>query len=303
MKSKKHRILFIGDSFTEGIRLNYEDTFVGLIDNALNKKNIEVLNAGVVSYSPIIYWRKIKHLIEDVGLEFHEVVVFIDISDPEDESQNYELSEDQIVLLSDHEDESKNYELSEDQFEGKLFNKLTLPHLREFFTKNTTIIRRLGNFFYDLFMFYTKEGGNWERVISIDYKKDKWTVNNDYYQEYAEEGIKLMKQYMNRLHTLLNKNKINLTIAVYPWPTQIWYDDLHSIQVEIWEEWSKKNNVNFINYFPEFISNNTSKKEKIKIFKKYYIIGDVHFNKNGNKIIADKFIKLYLKKDGIILSE
>ena len=38
---------------------------------------------------------------------------------------------------------------------------------------------------------------------------------------------------------------------------------IHSIQVEIWEEWSKKKNVKFINYFPEFISNNTSKKDGI----------------------------------------
>ena len=69
----------MGDSFTEGIRLNYEDTFVGLIEKELNKKNIEVLNGGRESYSPIIYWRKIKYLIEELGLDFDEVVLFIDI--------------------------------------------------------------------------------------------------------------------------------------------------------------------------------------------------------------------------------
>ena len=58
--STKHRILFIGDSFTEGIGLSYEDTFVGMIDSRLSKNNIEVLNASRVSYSPIIYWRKIN---------------------------------------------------------------------------------------------------------------------------------------------------------------------------------------------------------------------------------------------------
>ena len=38
LKSDNHRILFIGDSFTEGVSLDYEDTFVGFIDLALQKK-------------------------------------------------------------------------------------------------------------------------------------------------------------------------------------------------------------------------------------------------------------------------
>ena len=80
LKSTNHRILFIGDSFTEGVLLNYEDTFVGIIDSSFIDKQIEVLNAGRSSYSPIIYWLKIKHLIEVVRLMFDEVVVYIDIA-------------------------------------------------------------------------------------------------------------------------------------------------------------------------------------------------------------------------------
>ena len=33
--SDKYRILFIGDSYTEGVGVEYKDTFVGLIDSAL----------------------------------------------------------------------------------------------------------------------------------------------------------------------------------------------------------------------------------------------------------------------------
>ena len=97
MKSANRRILFIGDSFTEGVSLKYEDTFVGLIDSALKKEKIDVLNAARASYSTIIYWRKIKYLIEDIGLKFDEVVVFIDISDAQDEGF-YDLSKDNIVI-------------------------------------------------------------------------------------------------------------------------------------------------------------------------------------------------------------
>ena len=36
LKTEKKRLVFIGDSVTEGLGLDYEETFVGLIDNALN---------------------------------------------------------------------------------------------------------------------------------------------------------------------------------------------------------------------------------------------------------------------------
>lgn len=37
-KKKKYRITFIGDSYTEGVLLDWNDTFVGLIENNLSKK-------------------------------------------------------------------------------------------------------------------------------------------------------------------------------------------------------------------------------------------------------------------------
>ena len=48
---KFYDIMFIGDSFTFGIGLNYEDTFVGLVENSIDKK---IGNLGVISYSPTL---------------------------------------------------------------------------------------------------------------------------------------------------------------------------------------------------------------------------------------------------------
>lgn len=70
--SNNYRILFIGDSFTEGVGMNFEESFVGIIADKLLGENIEVLNAGAATYSPIIYWRKIKYLVEELGLKFDE---------------------------------------------------------------------------------------------------------------------------------------------------------------------------------------------------------------------------------------
>ncbi len=37
-------------------------------------------------------------------------------------------------------------------------------------------------------------------------------------------------------------------------------------------------------------------KKKKKIIEKFYFKNDVHFNKDGNKIIAEYFIKNFLKQ-------
>ena len=59
-KDNSFQIVFIGDSFTEGLGLPYDDTFVGIIANKLKEKKIA--NLAVSGYSPSIYYIKIKHL-------------------------------------------------------------------------------------------------------------------------------------------------------------------------------------------------------------------------------------------------
>ena len=287
--STKHRILFIGDSFTEGIGLSYEDTFVGMIDSRLSKNNIEVLNASRVSYSPIIYWRKIKFLIEDLGLDIDELVVFLDISDVKDEVTLYKLSENMNVI-------TRNV-VAYESATTKNIDYIYL--LKKFFHTNTTVYFFILNLVYDGLGFKqeTKKPNVWSNYISLDFDTDKWTLNNEVYDKYGKDGVASMKKYMNKLLKLTKEHKIDLTIAVYPYVSQIWYNDLKSMHVQIWKEWSKKNQIKFINYFPDFFSEGLSSSEKIQLFKKYYLPGDVHYNKEGNTLIADKFLKTYLNQE------
>ena len=76
-------IAFIGDSFTEGIGMEYEQSFVGIY--AKSHPDLRIANLGVSSYSPTIYFSKLNWLINN-GYYFEHVYVFIDISDIQDES-------------------------------------------------------------------------------------------------------------------------------------------------------------------------------------------------------------------------
>ena len=81
-EKKTYEIAIIGDSFTEGIGLPFEKTFVGMLKS---KKNLDLVNLGVASYSPHIYLKKIKYLISNKIIKFNHIIVAVDLSDLEDD--------------------------------------------------------------------------------------------------------------------------------------------------------------------------------------------------------------------------
>ncbi len=315
-KTDNRRIVFIGDSFTEGILLNYQDTFVGIIDSTVSSQNVEVLNAGRVSYSPIIYWRKLQYLIENVKLKFDELVVLIDISDIDDEASYYDLSDennvvDQIVEpIVDPIVEPRDYGIS------WFISNRNIENIRLFLRNNFTIISGGINWLHDILfrdslelqnaiekpindlddvevdsLISVKVDNTWDLVLSD--RRANWTIDDKYYQEYGVRGKPRMIKYMDKLVHLSKENGIELTVVVYPWPSQIWYEDLNSIHVQIWQDWCEQNNIELINLFPSFVEVNRSEEQKLEIISKYYVPNDLHFNKEGNKLIADELLKLY----------
>jgi len=268
LNSSKNRILFIGDSFTEGIGIEFRNTFVGIISQTLAKNNIEVLNAAVSSYSPIIYWRKIKYLIENIDLKFNEVIVFIDVSDIRDEALYYSLSKEQTV------------ESQKTTFYERLLS----------FTQNKTL------FLHFSLKFIMKEL-LWLYFPKTDLTKSAiWPDSSLLSPEYGAKGLTLSTFYMNKLNNLLLSKRIKLKIAVYPWPEQILsnqYDNKHN---RFWTNWANQNNItiyDFTSYFFNYDSLNLEFNKKT--ISNYFIEGDVHWNENGHKLIADKFLEFYLK--------
>ena len=297
LTSDEHRIVFIGDSITEGIGYTFDDTFVGIISNSLKERGIEVLNASRVSYSPIIYWRKIKYLIEDVGLDFDELIVLIDMSDIQDEHEIYELDENLNVI---------NKEVSADYLKARLLvtqGDNTLPFtknanvkdvsiaIRKWITDNTTFVYFITNSIYDI-IFDEKTRVPY-LYLQKDYTRFSWPYYEKAYKEFAEEGIKKSIHHMDLLLELLNEHNIKLTVGVYPLPNNIYFDVKDSKHVRVWRDWSKENNVNFFNLFPEMVDNSKSIKEKMKLIDDYYIKYDMHFNDEGHKMLAEQFLNYY----------
>lgn len=282
LKTENYRIVFLGDSFTEGIGFAYPDTFVGIVDEALSQEGIEVLNAAVASYSPIIYYRKTKYLIEEVGLHFDELVVYMDLSDIYDEVERYEWDEKENVITKrrDGQDQkdSKVESMAVDTVERPRRTSIS----RWFITKldHNSLIFRLSSTFYRWWWIHQHSSPNENSSMA------SWSIDETAYEAYGQRGLEKAEKNMERLLELLRAHDIKLTVAVYPWPTQIVRKSELCKQLEFWEGWARRHGVDLINHYPDFM-NRASTEQTIK---RYFIQDDCHWNKQGHRLIASRFL-------------
>jgi hypothetical protein len=239
--------------------VQYDATFSGIISAGLKNRGVEVLNAGVASYSPIIYLRKMEHLI-DLGFTLDHLIVFIDMSDIRNEIKDYRFDENRSVV------DRTPYGMG--------------VVVRNWLSRNTIFYSRLRLLIHELKL-KPNEG------LIANRPEATWAVNEDLFEEWGRQGLELASENMNRLHDLSIENDFSLTIAVYPWPENVWHRDLNSRQVKFWSEWANKRDVHLINYFPNFI---TDDGEREDIIRAYFIHGDVHWNQAGHRVIAQELL-------------
>jgi lysophospholipase L1-like esterase len=274
LTSEKHRLLFMGDSFTEGVGVPYEKTFVGILDAALAKEGLEVLNAAVSLYSPTIYYRKTRTLLEDVGLRFDEMVVFIDISDIQDEAALALDARGNVVL-----DEQRR-------------GRLTRADWR--YTAGFPRLRRLQRLLED----HTLLLSRLYELAEAPFRRDRhraaaWTLDPEVFDDYGMAGLAQARLRMDALHELLRTRGIRLTVAVYPWIDQILAGDRDSKQARLWREWAEARGVGFLDYFPAFISGRDARGTVGRLF----IPGDIHWNEVGHALVAEGFLRYYRSRE------
>ena len=108
-------------------------------------------------------------------------------------------------------------------------------------------------------------------MLTVD--RGYWTFNVKTYFK-VKNGLKKSDYFLKNLYELFEKNNIKSYLIVYPWPTQIFYgDDKHETY---WKKFSKRNNINFISLYDQFQNDN-----KRKFILNNFILGDIHWNKDG----------------------
>ena len=188
---KEYDIAFIGDSFTEGVGLDYKNTFIGKISKKLDY--LKIANLGVVSYSPSIYFSKLKNLIDN-GYRFERVVIYFDISYIYDDNKKYRLVDNKIYR-------KKSVILSKIQ--------KNLKSAFPFLAYSTKAIKN------DFFTKLIKK----QKVVNscnyLDYchEKSSWTFNDKYFKKkHIEKSI----NYLEMTYELLRENNIKMSLCIYP---------------------------------------------------------------------------------------
>ena len=270
-KSKSNytkKVLVMGDSFTEGIGVNYDETFVGTVQNTM--PDIKIYNAAVASYSPKLYYLKTAYLLDSLNLKVDELIVFIDLSDIQDE----------ILYQGFHSGKSNDLFLrGKQRLLAYARYKSVLGHL--FFMTQKKEFKNL------------EQEDEWvKKKLSLNtrreflYERAKWSFIDGIYNKWGKEGVALAKKNLVRLLKLCEKHGINVKMVVYPWPDQIKEKISEDRQVKIWRKFCKKYDIEFFNLYPLFFKGNSPK----ETIEHYFIKGDVHWNENGHQLVADELV-------------
>ena len=109
---------------------------------------------------------------------------------------------------------------------------------------------------------------------------------------YGRTGLERGREHMSELARFLAARGIPLTVAVYPWPQQLQWNDRNSRQVTFWRDWAAAEHVRFVELFSDLFSEVDSAGLD-RTIGRYYIPGDVHFNADGHALIGRVFLRRY----------
>ena len=292
---KNKNILFIGDSFTEGVGLKYEDTYVGLVEKYLKKDNedIEVLNAGVQTYSTSIYLAKIYHLTERKKLPITDIVVMISGGDIFDDYSKYLDLNDDFIL--NHIDQKNIYLINMINFfksntlTYQLITRITPPKvipglIKSFFNK-----KELENNYNEkekkLFLITDNEI---DKMNFLNRKDYAYLYSSKEFNDWGKDAIDQSLVNLRKIAEISEEKNINLNIFYLYEPVlllkepnkkQFNYliDGLNELE-------NKKVKVNFIKDMYEKYDNGYD------AYRNLFFINDLHWNKKGNIQVAKEII-------------
>ena len=291
LDADRQRILILGASHSEGVGVPYNKTFSGILSKRL-KQDVEILNASCISYSPKIEYLRAKYLFEK-GLKVDHIIVFIDISDMQNE------------LVYERFEPKDNSLIQEFWHRSKIFLR---KHSSIFHLASSISTRRQTIDFFKKANLFNQQGSTVTPANVIDlyasffsgfddkvllsnpqfHGVGEWYYKNSF-RKLADRGISLGQEYILKIQELCDSQNADLNISVHPWQYQILKGNAHDYYVEKWESFAAANEIGFINLFPLFIDG----QNPVINIRKYLIKGDNHWNEFGHDHVAD-YLEQYL---------
>ncbi len=274
-QNQLENIVFLGDSFTYGYGVDYEDSFPGIIENKI--QNYEIYNLAVPGYGIQKYHYQLKEFLK--RNKASKIFLVLDMTDISDAAFRWNKIDklDTPVLKSKHiiKNISDWKKFRNSNFKG---TRLLIYNLRNFlrFLKLKIISTNMG----------AKDGALSSEIANFTYQK---LENNKKLNDLNfSNSLEIINNNFNKISYLAKKHKIDLYLIIFPWPETLIYGQSEFNWEEFGDNLCLKNKCKeLINFFDDF----NDIKESNKNWKNLiYIDDDVHFKKFGNEIIASKII-------------
>ena len=269
---EKKTIVFLGDSHTYGLGLEYKDAFVGKFEKNIN--DYKILNFGVPSYSPTVYNYQLQIIKEKIN-NVRKIILILDISDLVQESFRWERNTEnnKPYLLTDIPKKKEKkisgwLKFKRENFKGY---RLITFHTREFFRsiKNRSESKK-----------DEIEKTHWGEFTYTDTKnlrKVYWQFLN------FDKTLKKMTKNIHAISALSANLNSELYIVIFPWAETLQYGQ-NSFN---WENYVIHtcvdiNCTKLINLFPKF---RELKNSSTNWRKELYLADDIHLNEKGHEIL------------------
>ena len=278
---KNKNIIFLGDSQTFGVGSDWENTFVGILENKYKKFNF--VNLAVPSYSPTVYKYTLENFLIN-NKDIKKIFVFIDITDVADEATRWSTLDEKPILSNEkviQKDSSFFTEFKKNNFKGLY---LISSKLRSFSRKiRSSLADEQG-------MYKPVEGNptgaflytNHDELTGCNSKEKVafWDCGG------VDKGLRKITNNIIKISKIAKKNDSEFYLIIMPWP-----DTLNYGQTTFnWESYT--NNLCFqtncnkvINLFPKFREIKENDKDWLDFI---YLKNDIHLTKNGNKLVAQE---------------
>lgn len=249
--------IFLGDSFTFGLGVNYEDTFFHLYKRALGLKNI--INLSVSGLDIYDYFIKIKNYLDKFPIEKIYLAIY--------------LGND---LFPKFENLHKNQETKKNIKNIK--RKFAIYRLIKGLKKRKKTYEMFNTSNIDTFWNYTSP------FKYLEYDAEKST------------GFKEYKEFLEKIITLCNLHKTKLYVILIPDKIQVYENEVRKILKNPSDynfEKPNKYTAKICKGYNIPVFDSTPYLKKIAqdhTFNKIYFDYDIHFNPLGHKTMADYLI-------------
>ncbi len=282
-----YRILMLGDSFTMGAGVRDEQTFSFLLERSLNSeqnnllnRSVEVLNAGVNSYTPILSFLQLTKLAPQ--LQPNLVILNFDMSD----------------LIQEVAYRNAAIYGADGNITGVPGRKREIKEILRGWIDQNLYLTRLALFFLDDWAQEFNEPTIRTAVVSAHSKTLMHTLSGD--EVDRKEQWENIFESILKIKNYCENREIRFLLTLYPWGHQVsdkeWLSGrtryipedavVSDKSVHLLEDFASHNNIALLNVFPAF----RSYKGESSLYYNY----DMHWTPMGHKVMSrqlGQFIK------------